>query len=60
MNIFRSTTLWAMKTAYRGMNNEEKQRCKEEAAQKYREYRMSGDYDLADMWAEFYQWTNGN
>jgi len=53
----RSFSLWLMKMAYRGMNEAEKLQAQNDATLRIRHLRMDFDFELADMWVDFYIWT---
>lgn len=55
-SIIRSVTLWSMKTAYKGMNEAERLEARNNAALRIRELRIDFDFELADLWIEFYNW----
>lgn len=55
--IAKSISLWSMKTAYKGMNEAERLEARNNAALRIRELRIDFDFELADLWIEFYNWT---
>lgn len=56
-NAARSTSLWLMKTYYKGINEAERLEARNVAALRIRELRIDFDFELADLWIEFLNWT---
>ena len=52
----KNFSLWLMKTAYKGANSTKKQQIRNEAGIKGWKYILEQEFELADLWYEFYNW----